>query len=60
MSLKPTSFPSEVKPMVTAPVDPFASQEEFVRSTIEEAKRHGYRVEPSKNGRQIDFGNKTA
>ncbi len=33
-------------------------QETFIKNIIKIAKRHGYQVKESRNGLQIDFGNK--
>lgn len=34
------------------------TEKEFIDAVIFEAQRHGYLVESSRNGRQIDFGHK--
>ena len=34
------------------------TKDEFINAVIAEAQRQGYAIEDSRNGRQIDFGNK--
>lgn len=34
------------------------TKDEFINAVIAEARRQGYTIEDSRNGRQVDFGNK--